>query len=700
MAVDCEPVDLGIFTVTEMETEEPTQKDKQTILTMLTKIHRNSAHCSNRNLARVLTDDGAPKWVVQMALDFKCDTCLCHTRPQITPVVSLNYETRLWHAVSIDQAELERGTTVVQFQLYVEKASGLCVPHVLFERNKENHRNTTGQEVTDAFADTWLSHYPKPVRVTTDPEGAFQSAEFRDFLAQNDIEYTPTAGEAHWQLDVERKIQVIKRIAAKLCTEFPTASGKQIIGSAAAANNELERCRHFSPNQWAFGLSKPVWETDWVNPNDSFKDVMALRVSAQQHWLREKAHERLLTAQRAKTRRMTVYEPGQKVMVWRAGKGTKTKPGWGGRWFGPGVVLVGGPDTKIIWISMGGRLYRTAPEHLRGTTEREGIVFDMNVPNMGQDPAQLLKGGEYTDLVGTGLPTPEDVEMSDRVLPDTEPVPREAVLRKRITEKRFEPSRPPPDSMEDTDTGQDSSEPKRPRLREVIQLIYNVDLEKFQKDPQKAFAKAKARKTIEVSLRNLEGSELEEMEEAMAKELAEWLQESALKTATEAELKDLDLERLLKMRWVLTWKPDPTHEKGRKAKARIVVLGYQHPEVEELQTASPTLGRTGKHLVLQWAAINKATVEAADAKSAFLQGDGAELKEHQPIYAKAIAEVAAAFDLPENSAIRIAKAVYGLGNAPRSWFFSVDRQLQAIGGKPCKAEKCVWVFTKKERPQH
>jgi hypothetical protein len=67
----------------------------------------------------------------------------------------------------------------------------------------------------------------------------------------------------------------------------------------------------------------------------------------------------------------------------------------------------------------------------------------MNVPNVGQDPAQLLKGGEYTDLVGTGLPTPEDVEMSDRVLPDTEPVPREAVLRKRITEKRFEPSRPP-----------------------------------------------------------------------------------------------------------------------------------------------------------------------------------------------------------------------------------------------------------------
>ena len=146
------------------------------------------------------------------------------------------------------------------------------------------------------------------------------------------------------------------------------------------------------------------------------------------------------------------------------------------------------------------------------------------------------------------------------------------------------------------------------------------------------------------------------------------------------------------MRWVLTYKPDSTNPKGRKAKARIVILGYQHPEVEELETASPTLGRTGKHLVLQWAAINKAIVEAADAKSAFLQGDGHELDENEPIYVRAIAEVAHALNVPVGTAVRIAKAVYGLGNAPRSWFYSVHRALTKISGIQLTSEPCIWKF--------
>ena len=74
-------------------------------------------------------------------------------------------------------------------------------------------------------------------------------------------------------------------------------------------------------------------------------------------------------------------------------------------------------------------------------------------------------------------------------------------------------------------------------------------------------------------------------------------------------------------RWVLTWKPSDEHPHGRKAKARIVVLGHQHPEVTLLKVASPTLSRLGKMLTPQWTAFNHAELESADAKSAFLQGE-------------------------------------------------------------------------------
>ena len=47
------------------------------------------------------------------------------------------------------------------------------------------------------------------------------------------------------------------------------------------------------------------------------------------------------------------------------------------------------------------------------------------------------------------------------------------------------------------------------------------------------------------------------------------------------------------------------------------------------------------------------------------------MDEQEPIYARALDEVACAFNIPLNSAVEVVKAVYGLGNAPRSWWLSV-----------------------------
>ena len=166
-----------------------------------------------------------------------------------------------------------------------------------------------------------------------------------------------------------------------------------------------------------------------------------------------------------------------------------------------------------------------------------------------------------------------------------------------------------------------------------------------------AFANtALRRKTTETSHCKMTEEEAAEMDEAKSCDLAAWM---------------------VSMRWVLTWKPPD--EQGRKARARIVVLGFQHPEVTELQVASPTLSRLGRILTLQWASFNHAELECADAKSAFLQGDGEEMQETEDVYARALGEIACAMNTPLGSAVKLPKAFCRLGHAPRSWWFSVEK---------------------------
>ena len=89
------------------------------------------------------------------------------------------------------------------------------------------------------------------------------------------------------------------------------------------------------------------------------------------------------------------------------------------------------------------------------------------------------------------------------------------------------------------------------------------------------------------------------MDEPKCRELAKWIQEEAISKIRGGQ--EVPESRLMSMRWVLTWKSSDENPQGNKAKARIVVLGYQHPKVAELKVASPTLLRLVKMLTVQCA---------------------------------------------------------------------------------------------------
>ena len=99
--------------------------------------------------------------------------------------------------------------------------------------------------------------------------------------------------------------------------------------------------------------------------------------------------------------------------------------------------------------------------------------------------------------------------------------------------------------------------------------------------------------------------------------------------------------RIMRARWVLTWKLTPpenlstareeeksspttttyTKEGDRKAKARIVLLGYEHPDLlrPEFRTASPVCSTLGRNLLYTLTCVYDWEMQGLDLAPAFLQ---------------------------------------------------------------------------------
>ena len=107
-------------------------------------------------------------------------------------------------------------------------------------------------------------------------------------------------------------------------------------------------------------------------------------------------------------------------------------------------------------------------------------------------------------------------------------------------------------------------------------------------------ASVSKRARTEVCIKNLNLEEKLLFEKVKNTELNYWIQTNTLKPILR---KKLNPEQILKSRWVLTWKsinketPEPPQ---RKAKARLVVLGFQDPKLCEITRDSPTLIREGR----------------------------------------------------------------------------------------------------------
>ena len=470
-----------------------------------------------------------------------------------------------------------------------------------------------------------------------------------------------------------------------------------------------------------------------------FRTQLAMRESARKafHEADNKAALRRAALRRERPSR-GFYNPGEWIMYWRSGETTKG-------WNGPAKVVQQDGRSSVFCLHRG-TLVRAAPEHVGPVSALEAQeiphvvppnqdeqthmnrlinhtpisrdeTLNPNIPNdtiqnnnlsnnnisgpqrTMPDTMQSIPGGENTEGENQNL-SPNSQSSSQ---PDQEPELEVQQSPTEINNPNVAIETPVPDDDDELicdlltcaddhiemPRASDSNYAWRMEL-DVPEVISNDSYMPIEDLICVATNQKKQR--TEVKLSTLSPEEKEEFEKAKQSEVNNWLQTG---TVSKVLRDQLSPEQILRCRWIHVWKPieDPKDQqrlgKSRKAKSRLVVLGYLDPELETIPRDSPTLNRQSRMLILQMIASLEWTLKSFDIKAAFLQG---RTQENRTIANEPVPELSKAMNLKEKEVCLLEKSAYGLIDAPYLWYKELDRVLRKLSFIPSPFDPCVYLL--------
>ena len=250
---------------------------------------------------------------------------------------------------------------------------------------------------------------------------------------------------------------------------------------------------------------------------------------------------------------------------------------------------------------------------------------------------------------------------------------------------------PPLVSLTDTDTnpGHIHFVAEDVQMCEIILTVAPRDVHcKKRNGVQEWVLNQKPKKNAEVKLKHLSEEEKVEFRQAMQGEINSFLERDAIEIASRH---GIDPMKLLGMRWVLTYKPlsdENGNETGKKAKARLIIRGYEDPNLLNLKRDSPTLAVQSRNILLSLAAAYHWPIWAGDIKTAFLNGDP--LPESEQLFGDPPKEAREIMNMKDEEILRIRKVIYGLLHAPRAWMDKLNSVLSQQGWINSRLESCTW----------
>ena len=715
----------------------------------LIRCHKNLGHPSPEKLSTVLRQQGYRPEVAKAALGYQCSICQAGVQPKGQRPSSLRDEMDFNDRISMDGVTWtnSKGQNfhfyhIIDWSTNFQAACPApsrsssdtigCVINMWFSwagAPSEMIVDPGTEFQSEEFSDFVQKYNVK--LITTAPEAHYQhgKAERHGAILQQMLQAYDREHPVETYQDLQR--------ALFWCTQAKNANsirkgyapevlvlGKHTRMPGSLSSDELLPAHLLASSETAQGIS--------------FRKQLAQRESARKAFF---SADNDVALRKAFLRRshplQKQYSPGEWVMVWREGKGA-----YQGLWQGPMRVVVH-ENAQVIWTTMASRLYRTAPEMIRPVTAMEAhsiqiLPGDMTVSKVAQQLDGLRNQGitqaidipQTTNPVQNEMthpvvnppeeavePIPTDIpEQNSESQPDDEPqVPSEhhsqtgnethpSGMGTSTSEQAVEIPIPTGDTDEELVCDSLICEDAEPILYEQHNenigwkceiIVTEEDIQHWQQEEQPTdmifLATAAKRQRSEVRMVELSNEEKKEFQKAKQTEVQNWL-----KTQTVSKiLRDkIPKEQILKCRWILTWKPLDQEDQAKikkthKAKARLVILGYLDPNIDQLPRDSPTLGRHSKMLMLQLIASMNWELQSFDIKAAFLQGKP---QTDRVLGMEPTIEMIEALQMKTNEVCKLEKGAYGLIDAPYMWYKAILEELTRLGFEQSPFDPCVFLL--------
>ena len=700
----------------------------------LKRLHQNLGHPDPARLHRLLTDQGADPSVIAGALDMQCDVCLESLRkPKLSHPAAIHENLDFNDVVGADGVHWKSklGQTY-HFMHFIDEST-------LFHVGALSGR--TVEEQIRTFEDTWLQWAGPCKTLYLDPAGEYVSPKWNDYLQGENIRVVMAAGDSHWQIGrTEIHGRIIKDMLTRMDQESPVRDSedfKRCLRQAFSAKNALSRARGFTPEQALLGKARALPASLTSDDNTGahllaesptpeglhFRESLQRREQARRAFVQADNDSSCRRALLRRSRPGSIeFEAGDCVLYWKRVRGNIRHER--GRWYGPAQVITV-EKNKVIWLCHGGYLIRASPQHLRPASMREYMALPRDSSGVVRNEEISSKARNFVLL--DDLPTVEDHEYEpslapssqmaiDSEQPENEASPPESFMDGGVpeieeTESPLVPgdlgglSIPVPDDDDDMgDNGEDDglfafgddcqSNDGEPGLWEIsFQEVFDLSSDTDVTDGQLAecilIATTAKKQRVEVQWRNLSESDKELFRQAKEKEVNAWISHGTVRKLAKGTLPE---NRIMRCRWILTWKDPLPGTSQQRAKARLVILGFEDPDINSVPNDAPTLSKDGKQLLLQKVASAKWPLLNFDVSTAFLKGagDGRALGIHAP------KEVASALNMKENEQCGLVGGAYGRIDAPFLWYQSFRETLEELGFMTCPLDGCVFSLITKD----